>query len=405
MVAALLPAALMAVPGQQASAAACSPTLTGFTAPAVAYAGDKVSGAVSLSCAPRSPVKISLRSDRSSLTVPASITVRPGQTSAAVPMTAELVEGPQYVAHVTAGYKGQSLNHDLNVYPGLKMVEIPPSSAPNSVSVNIGLTGPAPAGGTIVRLASDNPAVTVPETVLISAGGYGVITESGIQVRPVTQDTKVTISFTLGTRTLTASKVLVPPFDGSQKVSIRPGYTGDLYGLQHWEQFHVELANPAPESGVPVQVSVVDDNPAVRLETSSVYIGEGSTSGGFSLSTTDVTKTTRVLLKATAFQATAFLEITIHPRITAVTLPESAKSGTSFEGTITLAGPSDIDTEVFLQPSWGILDVQTPVTIPAGSTSATFKATSVHVDEPSDVFVTAFLGRTEFQSARVTLTP
>ncbi|SEG67350.1 hypothetical protein SAMN04489712_108279 [Thermomonospora echinospora] len=404
VVALLMTVALVTVPGQQASAAACRPALTGFTAPAVAHAGDEVSGEVSLSCAPGSNVKISLRSDRSSLAVPATVTVRRGQTRAAVPLTVKPVEGPQYTARVTAGYKGRSLARDVTVNPGLKMVEIPPSTAPNFVSLYILFTGPAPAGGMTVRMASDNPAVTVPETEFFQEGTYGGGV-GGIQVRPVTEDTKVTISFTLGARTLTASKVLVPPFDGSQKVSIHPENSGGLYGLQHFEQFNVVLANPAPEGGVPVQVSVVDDDPAVRLESSIGSIGEGDTRGSFYLSTADVTRTTRVTLKATAFQATAFLEITIHPRITAVTLPESVKSGTSFEGTITLAGPSDVDTAVFLQSSWGILDVPGPMTIPAGATSATFQATSVQVDEPSNVFVTAHLGRTDIQSNWVTLTP
>jgi hypothetical protein len=113
-----------------------------------------------------------------------------------------------------------------------------------------------------------------------------------------------------------------------------------------------------------------------------------------------------VTLKATALQATAFLEITIHPRITAITLPESVKSGTTFEGTITLAGPSDVDTDVFLQPSSGILDiVPSTVTIPAGATSATFQVRSIPIDEPSTDFVTAYLGRTTLQSDNVTLTP
>jgi hypothetical protein len=398
-------AALVAVPGQQASAAGCRPALAGFSAPAVAYAGDKVSGQVSLSCAPNVDVKISLNSNHSSLTVPAAVTVRRGDTGATVPLTAQLVSGPQYRAHLTAAYKGRSIGGDVTVNPGLKLVEIPPSSAPNLVTVNVLLTGSAPAGGTSVRLASDNPAVTVPETVTIPEGGSGVHTGFGIEVRPVTQDTKITISFTLGTRTLTASKVLVPPFDGSQQVTIRPENPSDLYGLQFFEQFNVVLANPAPAGGVPVQVSVVDDNPAVRLETSGDHINEGNTTGSFFLSTADVTTTTRVTLKATAFQAVAFLEITIRPRITAVTLPDSAKSGTPFEGTVTLAGPSDVDTEVFLQPSSGVLNLPSTMTIPAGATSGTFQATSIQLEEPSQGFITAFLGRTQTQSNSITLIP
>jgi hypothetical protein len=273
-------------------------------------------------------------------------------------------------------------------------------------ALKVHLTGPAPAGGTTVRIASDNPAVTVPETVFLGEGSVGAVTGAGVQVHPVTQDTTVTISFTLGTRTLTASKVLVPPFDGSQGMSLRLENQGDLYGLQFSEQLDLMLDNPAPAGGVPVQVSVLDDNPAIQLESGTDVISEGNNWTAFRLNTTDVTRTTRVTLKATALQATAFLEITIHPRITAITLPESVKSGTTFEGTITLAGPSDVDTDVFLQPSSGILDiVPSTVTIPAGATSATFQVRSIPIDEPSTDFVTAYLGRTTLQSDNVTLTP
>jgi hypothetical protein len=415
LVAVLMAAALIAVLGRQATAqasvggvapSACHPTLTAFTAPTTAFAGDTVSGKVGLSCAPNSDVKISLSSDQPALKVPGTVTVRRGQTGAVVPLTAKLVDGAQYTAHVTARYKGRSLNQDVTVAPGLKTVQIPPSSALNSVSLNIHLTGPAPAGGTTVRIASDNPAVTVPETVFLDEGSVGVGTEEGIRVHPVTQDTTVTLSFTLGTRTLTASTVLVPPFDGSQGMIFRLENQGDLYGLQFSEQLDLILANPAPAGGVPVQVSVVDDNPAIQLESGTDVISEGDNRAAFRLDTTDVTRTTRVTLKATALQATAFLEITIHPRITAITLPESVKSGTTFEGTVTLAGPSDVDTDVFLQPSSGILDiVPSTVTIPAGATSATFQVRSIQIDEPSTDFVTAYLGRTTLQSDNVTLTP
>jgi hypothetical protein len=86
-------------------------------------------------------------------------------------------------------------------------------------------------------------------------------------------------------------------------------------------------------------------------------------------------------------------------------VPETVGSGTTFHGTITLAGPSDVDTKIFLQSSWGILEPQNTVTIPAGRTSATFEATSVPVDEPSRVFVTAYLGNNTVSSDYVTLTP
>lgn len=368
-------------------------------------AGDTAAGGVTLSCAPRTDVAVSLRSDPSSVTVPAAVTVRRGQTGAAFSLTAELVDGrPQYVAHITAGYKDRTIDQDINVNPGLKSVEIPPTTAPNDVVLKILLTGPAPSSGITVLVASDNPAVTVPTAIDIPPGGFGLTTGTGIEESPVTQDTTVNISVTLGTRTLTASKVLIPPFDGSQGMRIQSGGPGDLYGLS-FLGFTVLLDNPAPAGGIEAQVSVVDDNPAVRLESPSVSISEGQVIGGLFFSTADVTSTTHATLKVTALQATAFLDITIQPRITAVTLPESARSGTTFEGTVTLAGPSDVDTVVTLQSSAGILDVPGTLTIPAGAAAATFEATAAQVDQPATAFVSAFLGGAAVQSNDVTLLP
>lgn len=381
----------------------CRPALKGFTVPGLAYAGDKATATVSLSCAPGSNIKISLSSDRSTLAVPGSVTVVRGRSSASVPLTAALVAGGQYRARVTAGYGGRSLSRDITVNPGLKSVDIPASSSPNSVSVDPLFTGPAPAGGLTVKVVSDNSAVTVPPTAFYQVGAYGGDV-SGIQVHPVTKNTKVTISVTLGSRTLSASKVLVPPFDGTQGMKILAGESGDLYGLQHDESYQVVLDNPAPVGGLNVQMKVRGDDPAVQLDGTTDYITEGSTTGYFRISTADVTKTTHVVLEATAAGATTSLPITIHPRITGITMPDSVKSGTLFTGTITLAGPSDIDTRVYLQPGWGILHPQDSVTIPAGATSATFEVTSSPIDEPADVSLTARLGRTS-TSARVILTP
>ncbi|HEU5155845.1 MAG TPA: hypothetical protein VFU43_02540 [Streptosporangiaceae bacterium] len=401
---ALLMLTVLAVPVQYASAAPCRPALAALTVPGLMHAGDTASGSVTLDCVPRADVEVSLRSDPSSLSLPATVTVRRGQTVAAFPMTASLVDGPWYVAHITADYKRQSLTQDVNVSPGLKSVEIPPSTAPNDVVLRILLTGPAPSSGLTVLVASDSPAVTVPTAINIPPGAMGLTTGTGFEDSPVTQDTTVNISITLGTRTLTASKVLIPPFDGSQRISIQSGGAVVLYG-QSFAGFTVLLDNPAPAGGIEAQVSVVDDNPAVQLESPSVFISEDQVVGGFFFNTADVTSTTHVTFKVTALQATAFLDITIQPRITAVTLPTSAQSGTSFEGTVTLAGPSDVDTVVSLQTSMGILDVPGTLTIPAGATSATFQATSAHVDQPTTAFVNAFLGGAFIQSNGVTLMP
>ncbi|GAA2608433.1 hypothetical protein GCM10010411_48320 [Actinomadura fulvescens] len=318
-------------------------------------------------------------------------------------LTAKLAEGSQYVARVTARHGGRSVGRDVTVNPGLKSVSIPPHSDPNSVSVNPHFTGPAPASGLTVKVASDNPAITVPSTAFFPAGTYGG--DIGrIQVRPVTKNTKVTISVTLGTRTLKASKVLIPPFDGTQGVSIHAAEPGDLYGLQHDLSYRVVLANPAPVGGLSVELKVKDGDPAITLDNTTDHISEGGTTAYFRLRTADVTRTTRTGLEATVLGAKASLPITIHPRLSGLSLPASVKGGTSFTGTVTLAGPSDVDTTIWLDPSGGVLNVQRSVIIPAGATSATFEATSLKVETPESAYISARLGGTETRT-HLTVTP
>jgi len=252
----------------------CVPALSGLTVPTLLHAGDNATGKVTLSCAPSAATTISLDSDKPNLTVPSTVTVPGGQASVGVPISVALANGAQYPARVTAHYAGKSLARDTVVNPGLKLMEISPSSAVNSMDVSVLFTGPAPTGGLTVKLASNSPAVTVPPTAFFPSGAYGG-TVPGIQVQPVSEDTAVTISVTLGRRTLTDSKVLLAPFDGSGEAHLSAPESGDLYGLQSWQQYDLRLDAPAPEGGLEVSFTVRDGNPAVQLESTSGYIGEG----------------------------------------------------------------------------------------------------------------------------------
>lgn len=196
----LLLATLVTVPVQSAMASSTctTPQLTGFKAPDLIYAGDKATGTVSLSCAAASTITVSLTSDNAELTVPATVTVARGKSSVNVLVTAGADLGGQYVAHVTATYAEQSVAGAITVDPGLKSVELPLASEPNTVDPDVLLTGPAPAGGLTVQVASDNPAVTVPSTASFQEWSYGDGIP-GVVVHPVTKDTTVHISVTLGT--------------------------------------------------------------------------------------------------------------------------------------------------------------------------------------------------------------
>lgn len=182
---------------------------------------------------------------------------------------------------------------------------------------------------------------------------------------------------------------------------------GDIYGLDWSRSYMILLSNPAPSEGVHVDLSVPDGNSTIELQEVSVDITPGFVDGYFQVRAADVKKTTHTEIDASASigGVKASLPVTVQPRITAITdMPASVTGGDNFQGTVNLAGPSDTDTTVELQPSRSLVDVPAQLVIPAGTTSATFTATTSSVDSPTDVTITAGLGNTKVDST-VTLTP
>jgi hypothetical protein len=404
-------AAAMLTPLQAATAAtvtaaprACTPKLVGLTAPGLVYAGDKPTGTVSLTCAPTAALKLTVTTDDTDLVVPASVTVSKGKSSASIPMTAKANSSGQYAATVTVHNGTQSVSAGITVDPGLSDFELSPGSEPNMVDPNVILTGPAPAGGLTVKVASDNPAVTVPATASFQqyalGGGF-----PGVLVNPVTVNTTVHISVTLGSRTLTAATVLVPPFNGHDTMKIVAQTPGDIYGLDGSLQYQVVLSNPAPADGLQVALSVPTGSDSLQTDVTSTFVTGGFVEGYFRVSAGDVTKTTHATIEATVDGITATIPVTIQPRLTTVTnVPASIQGGSSFQATVNLAGPADTDTTVYLASSWGILSVPALVVIPAGSTSASFPVTTSTVDSPENVDINASLGEAH-ATGTVTLTP
>lgn len=382
-----------------------TPKLTDLVVPALLHVGEIPTATVKLSCAPKADTKLTVASSDARLVVPGSVVVKKGQRQTTFAPQPTGVNAGRYEATVTVGLGAQRIERAVTVNPGLKQVDIPPSSEWNSVDPIVYLTGPAPTGGLTVRLASDNPAVTVPETAYFQEGAWGGDV-GPVTVRPVTRETTVTISVTLGTRTLKASKVLTPPFNDGGSMKIIPQDGEELHGLEYGRNYEVQLSAPAPEGGTAVAMKVVgDDAEAVRLENDTAHVSGGSMTASFYLSTADVTRTTRITLVATAGKVTVSLPLVIDPRVNGIVLPTEVKGGTNFEGVVSLAGPADTDQVVYLQQSQGGVDLPSSVTIPAGTTSATFTVTTNPTDEAWSVFFTASLGRQEFMSERVTINP
>jgi len=379
-----------------------TPRLTGFTVPKLTYVGNHVAAAIRLSCAPTAPIRLRLHSSNSDLPVPGTITVGRYYNYATVPLDPKADEAGQYSATLAVSYNGTLITRQITVDPGLSLFEIPPCSEPNCVQPEALFTGIVPAGGLTVRLASSNPAIVVPATFTAAAGSLGG--DFNVTVKPVTKNTKVTLSATFRGRTLRATTVLLPPFGPGDTVTLSAeDGPGPIYGQEFNLEYIVLLSNPAPASGEHVTFSATD--PSIELQDTSTDITPGFDDGYVFINTANVTSPVHAKLEATVAGITATLPVTIEPGLASVTVPATVTGGDSFTGSVTLAGPVDTATTVELQSTWGIVTVPVVVTIPAGHSSASFTASTVPVTSDSPVTIEATLGNTEVPSNTVTLTP
>ena len=136
-------------------------------------AGQSVALNVQLSSpAPADGATVQLQSSNTAVaTVPASVTILPGATTPAVaPQLTGVGLGSTTITVSSGGYNGGT--GTVNVTATLSFTPQTLSLAPSaSQNVTVNLSGPAPAAGLTVNLASDNTsAATVPASVTIPAG-------------------------------------------------------------------------------------------------------------------------------------------------------------------------------------------------------------------------------------------
>lgn len=150
-------------------------------------------------------------SDPARADVPATVLVPAGAASTTFPVTTRPVMSPEEV-RVTATYDGVSRSALLQVVPlavAALTFQANIFTSGDSTTGTVTLTGPAPAGGAAVAVASDDPErAPVPATVTVPEGAAS--TTFPITTRPVTTPVVVRISATGGGATVTAPLVLLP---------------------------------------------------------------------------------------------------------------------------------------------------------------------------------------------------
>ncbi len=340
-------------------------------------------------------------SNPGALALPASVRVAQGASSAQVAYTTGPVSQPTAVT-LKASLGSSSASTSVTVTPlGLASILAIPGTVQGGSADTIRpqLSGPAPAGGLVVALSSDSPLVPVPASVTIPAGSFG--TGVPVTTGAVTATTVVDVTATYAGASVTGQLTLAPP-DVPVSVSFAPAQTSGTDGSQGT----VTLANPGLPTGDTVTLQSSD--PTIASVPASTTVGQGTTHGGFTVTTSPVTTTTNVTISATENGVTASGVLTLTPPPPPVPAlqsiavsPGSVAGGGSATATATLnvAAPAGGAVVSLVSSNTGAAKVPASVTVPAGSTTATFAVSTANPGTTT----TVALGGTYGGNARAAL--
>ena len=277
-------------------------------APAIVVGGSKPKGTVTLNGqAPPGGAVVMLSSGDPSAKVPASVKVAAGATSAMFTITTKPVDTTAGPFLISATYRGVTLSAPLTVLrPTPSTLTIQPASVIGGVSAQgtVKLTGPAPAGGALIVLASANASATVPATVTVAAGSTtAAFTVTTIPV--ATTQGPFDVSATYNGVTVSDTLIVKAPAVLSLVLD-PPSVTGGGHSTGT-----VTLTGPAPSGGI--TVTVKSSKISIATVPSSVFIPATGTSATFDVSTFAVAASSAVTISAAAGPPTKKATLTVTP--------------------------------------------------------------------------------------------
>lgn len=350
-----------------------SPLTSLSLSPTGVTGGTASTGTVNLmTAAPAGGVTVALATgDPAVATVPASVTVPAGATSATFTVSTSPVTANTGVT-ISATFDDLTKPAVLSVYAPAALVylSLPGVTGGIPSTGTIHLSAPAPAGGAAIELSSSNPALaTVPPSVTVPAGAS--YTYFAIASNPVPVSTSVTITASYGGVTKSAVLTVTPPRLSS--LSLNPtSVTGGSASTGT-----VTLNAAAAEGGVTVMLR--SDNTYVARVPASVTVPAGATSASFTVSTSPVANSIGFEISGTYGGLTPSARLTVTPATTAtlysLTLNDtSLPSGAPLAGTVSLTAPAPTGGAMVTLSSSNpaVATVPDSVTVPVGAWSASF---------------------------------
>jgi len=272
------------------------PDLTSVSlSPPSVTGGSPSTGTVTLNGqAPSAGVSVALSSSSGYATLPASVTVVQGATTATFTVTTASV-GSVLNATVTATQGSTVRTAVLTLNPpgaALSAVSLNPAtvSAGSTSTGTVTLTMAAPTGGFAVNLSSDNSAATVPAAVTVAQG----TTSATFTVTTSSVSTAQTATITAAAASVTVTAPLtINPLPVLSALSLAPAsVTGGSPSTGT-----VTLTSAALAGGYAVSLS---SDSAAATVPGSVTIAEGATTATFMVTTTSVSANQSATITATA---------------------------------------------------------------------------------------------------------
>ena len=171
----------------------------------------------------------------------------------------------------------------------------------NSSTGTVTLTGPAPTGGAIVALATDNSAAQLPPSVTVAGGALS----ASFNVATTAIGTPATANIS-GTYATTKSSALTINPTSLASVTLNPSTL--IGGASSTGTVHLSAGAPAGGATVQLQSS----NSTVATVPPSVTISSGATSATFTITTSVVATSTAVVISGT-YGATQTATLTVNP--------------------------------------------------------------------------------------------